>query len=135
MLPEALGSYYKKHVGLFGKIGCISFNGNKIITTGSGGMIITNDKNVAKKSRHLVQTAKIPHRFEYIHDQIGYNSRMSNLNASLGIAQIKSLKNFLKIKEKSIKYIRIICEILMKSNYLMKINIVKVIIGCNNHFK
>ena len=63
-------------------------------------MIITNDKNVAKKSRHLVQTAKIPHRFEYIHDQIGYNSRMSNLNASLGIAQIKSLKNFLKIKRK-----------------------------------
>ena len=59
---------------------------------------------------------------------------MSNLNASLGIAQIKSLKNFLKIKEKSIKYIRIICEILMKSNYLMKINIVKVIIGCKQSF-
>ena len=98
---EGLGSYYKnKHVGLFGKLGCISFNGNKIITTGSGGMIITNNKTLAKKARHLIQTAKIPHKYEYIHDEIGFNSRMSNLNASLGLGQIRNFKKFLKVKRK-----------------------------------
>jgi perosamine synthetase len=101
---EALGSYYKgRHLGTYGLAGCLSFNGNKIITTGSGGMIITNNKKFAVKAKHLIQTAKRPHPYEYIHDEIGYNSRMSNLNAALGIAQTKSLKKFLLIKRKILK--------------------------------
>jgi len=98
---EGLGSFYKnKHVGNFGLVGCISFNGNKIITTGSGGIILTNNKKISVKIRHLVQTAKVYHPYEYIHDEIGYNLRMSNLNASLGLGQIKNFKNFLILKKK-----------------------------------
>ena len=98
---EALGSKYKKrHVGTFGLAGCISFNGNKIITAGSGGIIITNNKKFAKKAAHLIQTAKKFHPYEYIHDEIGYNLRMTNLNASLGLGQIKNLNKFLSLKRK-----------------------------------
>jgi len=93
---EALGSYYKgKHLGTYGKLGVISFNGNKIITTGGGGIIITDDKALAKKIKHLTTQAKIPHPWEYRHDEIGYNFRMPNINAALGLAQLEQLDDFL----------------------------------------
>ena len=96
---EALGSFYKKkHLGTFGDAGCISFNGNKIITTGGGGMVITNKRILAKKIKHLTTTAKIKHKWDYIHDEIGYNFRMPNLNAALGLAQIEKIHIFLKAK-------------------------------------
>jgi perosamine synthetase len=98
---EALGSFSKnKHAGTFGLVGCFSFNGNKIMTTGGGGAIITNNKLLAKKIKHLSTTAKINHRWEYIHDAVGYNFRMPNLNAALGSAQIENLNKFLKSKRK-----------------------------------
>ena len=98
---EALGSYYKKkHAGTFGDIGCLSFNGNKIITTGGGGAILTNNKNTEKKIRHLITTAKKKHKWEFDHDQIGYNFRMPNINAALGLAQLEKLQLFLNAKKK-----------------------------------
>lgn len=98
---EALGSFFKnKHAGTFGLVGCLSFNGNKILTTGGGGAIITNSKLLAKKIKHLSTTAKINHRWEYIHDAIGYNFRMPNINAALGSAQIENLNKFLISKRK-----------------------------------
>ena len=98
---EALGSFFKnKHAGNFGLIGCLSFNGNKILTTGGGGAIITNSKLLAKKIKHLSTTAKINHRWEYVHDSVGYNLRMPNLNAALGSAQIENLNKFLESKRK-----------------------------------
>jgi perosamine synthetase len=98
---EALGSFHKnRHAGTFGLAGCFSFNGNKILTTGGGGAIITNNKLLAKKIKHLSTTAKINHRWEYIHDDIGYNFRMPNLNAALGSAQIENLNRFLISKRK-----------------------------------
>ena len=96
---ESLGSYYKGvHTGNFGKVSAISFNGNKIITTGGGGCILTNDEELAKKAKHITTTAKIPHPWEYEHDMIGYNYRMPALNASLGLAQIERLPEFLEKK-------------------------------------
>lgn len=96
---ESLGSIYKgKHTGSFGKAGILSFNGNKIITTGGGGMIITNDEEFAKKAKHLTTTAKIPHKWEYNHDCIGYNYRLPNINAALGCAQIDQISVFLEKK-------------------------------------
>ena len=98
---EALGSLYKgKQVGTFGDIGILSFNGNKIITTGVGGAILTNNKNFANLSRHISCTSKIKHEWEFIHDDIGYNYRLANLNASLGISQIKKLKKYIIQKKK-----------------------------------
>jgi aminotransferase in exopolysaccharide biosynthesis len=98
---EASGSFFKnKHAGTFGLVGCFSFNGNKIMTTGGGGAIITNNKLLAKKIKHLSTTAKINHRWEYIHDAVGYNFRMPNLNAALGSAQIENLNKFLRSKKK-----------------------------------
>lgn len=90
---ESLGSFYKgKHTGRFGIAGALSFNGNKIITTGGGGAIITDNEVIAKKARHLTTTAKLPHSWEYIHDEVGFNYRMPNLNAALGLAQIELLE-------------------------------------------
>ena len=98
---EALGSYYnKKHAGTFGNIGVLSFNGNKTITCGSGGAILTNNHNIAEKARHLISTAKIAHSYNYVHNEVGYNYRMSNLNAALGYSQIKRIKKILKNKRK-----------------------------------
>ena len=98
---EALGSFYRnKHAGTFGLVGCFSFNGNKILTTGGGGTIVTNNKLLAKKIKHISTTAKINHRWEYIHDKVGYNFRMPNLNAALGSAQIENLNRFLRSKRK-----------------------------------
>ena len=98
---EALGSYYNnKHAGTFGTFGVLSFNGNKIITTGGGGMILTNDKRLAKKTKHLSTTAKKNHKWKYIHDEIGYNYRLPNINAALGIPQINRISQILKNKKK-----------------------------------
>ncbi|MCK4441189.1 MAG: LegC family aminotransferase [Sulfurovaceae bacterium] len=94
---ESLGSYYKgKHTGSFGRLGIFSFNGNKIITTGGGGMIVTDDEILAKHAKHITTTAKVPHPYEYIHDEIGYNYRLTNLSSALGVAQMESLPIFIK---------------------------------------
>jgi len=93
---ESLGSYYKnKHTGTFGKVGAFSFNGNKIITSGGGGVIVTDDEVLAKKAKHITTTAKIPHPHEYVHDEIGYNYRLPNINAALLVAQLEQLEKFL----------------------------------------
>jgi len=93
---ESVGSFYKnKHTGTFGKLGAMSFNGNKIITAGGGGCIITNNKALAKKAKHLTTTAKLPHKWEFNHDMIGYNYRMPNLNAALLISQLEKLNEFI----------------------------------------
>lgn len=96
---ESLGSFYKgRHTGTFGKLGILSFNGNKIITTGGGGMILTDDEQLAKNIRHMTTTAKIPHPWEFIHDMTGYNYRMPNVNAAIGCAQMEELTTFLENK-------------------------------------
>jgi perosamine synthetase len=96
---ESVGSLYKsRHTGTFGQIGVMSFNGNKIITAGGGGCIITNDKDLAKKAKHLTTTAKVPHKWNFNHDMVGYNYRMPNLNAALLVAQLEQLNNFLSSK-------------------------------------
>ena len=93
---ESFGSTYKgKHLGTIGKLGAISFNGNKIITAGGGGCIVTNDESLAKKAKHLTTTAKVPHKWDFKHDMIGYNYRMPNLNAALLVAQLEKLNIFL----------------------------------------
>ncbi|MCH9644428.1 MAG: LegC family aminotransferase [Gammaproteobacteria bacterium] len=98
---ESLGSYYQdKHTGTFGKMGVFSFNGNKIMTTGGGGMLVTNDLLLAKRAKHLTTTAKVPHQWEYVHNEIGYNYRMPNINAALGLAQLECLPIFLQGKRK-----------------------------------
>jgi perosamine synthetase len=96
---ESLGSYYNdQHTGTFGELGIISFNGNKIITSGGGGCILTNDEELAKKAKHITTTAKESHKWEYTHDLVGYNYRMPNLNAALIVAQLEQLEGFLKSK-------------------------------------
>jgi perosamine synthetase len=96
---ESLGSYYKnKHSGTFGMLGVFSFNGNKTITTGGGGMIVTNDEFVARHAKHITTTAKQPHPYEFVHDEIAYNYRLPNINAALGCAQMESLPKLLESK-------------------------------------
>lgn len=103
---ESLGSYYKeKHTGTFGRLGAFSFNGNKIITSGGGGVIVTDNEALAKKAKHLTTTAKIPHKWEYVHDEIAFNYRMPNLNAALLVAQLEQLDSFLNSKrDLALKY-------------------------------
>lgn len=96
---ESIGSYYNdKHTGVFGKMGVFSFNGNKTITCGGGGAIIMNDSELAQKAKHLTTQAKVPHKWEFVHDSIGYNYRMPNLNAALACAQIEQLSSFISNK-------------------------------------
>jgi aminotransferase in exopolysaccharide biosynthesis len=96
---ESLGSYYHgRHTGTFGLMGALSFNGNKTITTGGGGAILTDNLEFARHAKHLTTTAKLPHAWEYCHDEIGYNYRMPNLNAALGCAQLEQLPNILIAK-------------------------------------
>ncbi len=98
---ESIGSYYAgKHTGLFGKLGVLSFNGNKTITTGGGGAIITNDTELGKLAKHITTTAKVSHPWEYIHDMVGYNYRLPNINAALGCAQLEQLPTFLEAKRR-----------------------------------
>lgn len=96
---ESLGSYYQgKHTGSFGLLSALSFNGNKILTTGGGGAVLTNDDALAKRAKHITTTAKRAHPWEFFHDEIGYNYRMPNINASLGCAQLECLDDFLQKK-------------------------------------
>jgi perosamine synthetase len=96
---ESLGSEYKgKPTGSMGKLGVFSFNGNKIVTCGGGGAIVTNDTALGEKGKYLTTTAKVPHPYEYVHDELGYNYRMPNLNAALACAQLEQLSSFLENK-------------------------------------
>lgn len=96
---ESLGSHYKgKHTGTFGKVSAMSFNGNKIMTTGGGGAILTDDEELANYMKHITTTAKVPHKWEFVHDEIGYNYRMPNINAALGCAQLEKLRIFIEQK-------------------------------------
>jgi len=96
---ESLGSFYKdKHTGTYGTMGILSFNGNKPVTTGGGGMIITNDERLATKAKHMTTTAKEPHPWEFMHDIVGYNYRMPNINAAVGCAQMERITETLENK-------------------------------------
>lgn len=96
---ESLGSYYKgKHTGTIGELGALSFNGNKIITTGGGGMVLCRDSALGARTKHVTTTAKVPHPYEFFHDEPGFNYRLPNLNAALGCAQMEVLPEFLKQK-------------------------------------
>ena len=98
---ESVGSLYKNiHTGSFAKLGVMSFNGNKIITSGGGGCIVTNNKFLAKKAKHLTTTARVPHKWNFIHDMVGYNYRMPNINAALLVAQMENLNQFVNNKRK-----------------------------------
>jgi perosamine synthetase len=98
---ESIGSYYKgRHTGGIGRIGALSFNGNKTVTTGGGGAVITNDGPLGARAKHLSTQAKVPHRWEYIHDAVGFNYRLPNLNAALGCAQLEQLDGFLGDKRR-----------------------------------
>ena len=103
---ESIGSTYKgKHTGTFGKVGAISFNGNKTITTGGGGMMLFNDEELATYAKHITTQAKISHRWEFCHDHIGYNYRMPNINAAIGCAQLENLDKYVVSKrEIAVKY-------------------------------
>jgi len=96
---ESLGSYYKgKHTGIYGELGIFSFNGNKTVTCGGGGAIVTNNSAIAKRAKHLTTQAKVPHPWAFTHDEIGYNYRMPNLNAALACAQLEQLASFVENK-------------------------------------
>lgn len=125
---ESLGSYYKgKHTGIFGILGTFSFNGNKTVTCGGGGAIITDDDNIAKRAKHLTTQAKVAHPWAFVHDEIGYNYRMPNLNAALACAQLEQLNNYIEnkrelalsyhnfFKTQSVKFVSEIKE--AKANY------------------
>jgi dTDP-4-amino-4,6-dideoxygalactose transaminase len=96
---ESLGSYHGgRHTGTFGKFGVFSYNGNKTITTGGGGMLVTDDEELARRAKHLTTTAKLPHPWEYVHDETGFNYRLPNINAALGCAQMERLEEILRDK-------------------------------------
>ena len=105
---ESLGTtYHGQHTGTFGLLGTLSFNGNKTITTGGGGAILTNDAELARHARHLTTTAKVPHRWEYMHDEVGYNYRLPNINAALGCAQLEQLPGYLLAKRRLFERYRV----------------------------
>lgn len=97
------GNFTSKHTGTIGELGCLSFNGNKIITTGGGGMILTNNEEYARRAKYLTTQAK-DNELRYIHNEIGYNYRLTNIQAALGVAQLEQLANYLKIKKKNYKF-------------------------------
>ncbi|EPW8797403.1 LegC family aminotransferase [Morganella morganii] len=104
---ESLGSFYKnQHTGTIGKFGALSFNGNKIVTTGGGGMVLCADEYTGKHTKHVTTTAKVPHPYEFFHDEPGFNYRMPNINAALGCAQMEVLEQFLKEKRELAKKYR-----------------------------
>lgn len=109
---ESLGSFYKgQHTGTFGLAGILSYNGNKTITTGGGGMIITNDEDFAKRVKHITTTAKVPHPWEYYHDEVGYNYRLTNVSAAIGVAQMEKIEEYLANKrETAEKYVTFCVE-------------------------
>jgi perosamine synthetase len=120
---ESLGSYYEgKHTGTYGVIGTFSFNGNKTVTCGGGGAIVTNDETLAKLAKHITTTAKVPHRWEYAHDQIGYNYRMPNLNAALACAQLEQLEVYLENKRTTAKVYKSFFEKIDNVKYIEEID-------------
>ena len=126
---DSLGSFYQgKHTGTFGRLGMLSFNGNKTITTGGGGAILTNDSEMARQAKHLTTTAKVPHRWDYVHDEVGFNYRMPNLNAALGCAQLEQLSNFLESK-------RALFQCYRKAfQEILEVEIVKEPVGCQSNY-
>ena len=99
---ESIGSLYKgRHTGTFGKVGAISFNGNKTITTGGGGMLLFQDEELGTLAKHLTTQAKVPHRWAFVHDHIGYNYRMPNINAALGCAQLENIDRYVADKRET----------------------------------
>lgn len=134
---ESIGSFYKgKHTGTFGQIGALSFNGNKTITTGGGGMMLFQDPELGAYAKHITTQAKVPHRWEFVHDQIGYNYRMPNINAALGCAQLENLERFVENKRNTAKeyaaYFKNIADITFfeepencRSNYWLNVVILK----------
>ena len=126
---ESLGSYYHgRHTGTFGLLGTLSFNGNKIITTGGGGAILINDERLADHAKHLTTTAKKPHRWEYVHDEVGYNFRMPNLNAALGCAQLEQLPDLLASKRRlTEKYLQAFAD-------LSQMRLMTEPAGCNSNY-
>jgi aminotransferase in exopolysaccharide biosynthesis len=108
---ESMGSYYHgQHTGTFGLLGAFSFNGNKIITSGGGGCIVTNDERLGKLAKHLTTTAKVPHPWEFFHDHIGYNYRLPNINAALACAQLEQLDRFLQSKRELAGAYQMFCQ-------------------------
>ena len=105
---ESLGSLYKgRHTGTYGLVGALSFNGNKVVTSGGGGAILTNDADLAARAKHLTTTARTPHRWSFLHDEVGYNYRLPNINAALGCAQLERLPDMLARKRRlAERYIR-----------------------------
>ncbi len=102
---ESLGSWFNdRHTGTFGQLGVFSFNGNKIITTGGGGMIVTDDEALARRAKHLTTTAKKPHPWAFEHDEIGFNYRLPNINAALGVAQMERLPGFIRNKRETAQH-------------------------------
>jgi perosamine synthetase len=96
---ESLGASYKgRHTGNVGRVSALSFNGNKVVTTGGGGAVLTNDAALARRAKHLTTTARVPHRWSFLHDEVGYNYRLPNLNAALGCAQLERLAAFVERK-------------------------------------
>ena len=96
---ESLGStYHGRPCGGLGRVGVLSFNGNKIVTTGGGGAVVTNDADLARRAKHLTTTAKVPHPWDFVHDAVGWNYRLPNLNAALGLAQLEQLPGFVAAK-------------------------------------
>lgn len=115
---ESLGSFYKrKHTGTYGKIGVLSFNGNKTITTGGGGMLLFNDLELAAKAKHLTTQAKVPHKWEFVHDEIGYNYRMPNINAAIGCAQMEKIDFILENKRQTANQYKAIFENFEEINF------------------
>ncbi len=108
---ESLGSFYSgKHTGTFGKVGILSFNGNKTITTGGGGMLLFQDEELGNLAKHLSTQAKVPHRWKFIHDYIGFNYRMPNINAALGCAQMENIEEIIVNKRKTAEKYKSFCE-------------------------
>jgi perosamine synthetase len=133
---ESLGSKYKQqHTGTIGKLAAVSFNGNKILTAGGGGVLLTNDEELALQAKHITTTAKVPHKWEFVHDDTGYNYRMPNLNAALAVAQLELLPDFIENKRQLAKRyqtwgvnndIQFVCEPKnTKSNYWLNTLITK----------
>jgi perosamine synthetase len=110
---ESLGSFYKgKHTGRFGVLSAVSFNGNKIITTGGGGAILTDDVELAQRAKHLTTTAKTAHPWEFYHDAVAWNFRLPNINAALGVAQLEILPSLLRAKrELALSYEKVFAEL------------------------
>lgn len=107
---EALGSYSQgRHLGTIGHMGAFSFNGNKIVTSGGGGCIVTNSPEIAKLAKHLTTTAKVPHAWEFFHDQVGYNYRLPNVNAALACAQLEQLQGFMSVKRQLAEFYAEVC--------------------------